>query len=167
MDDGAEKVYEQTNAFAKMWTEFVSKMAASGLAFDPKATPPEAIRQFRDAMLRAMEQYCIEYMRSPEFLEDLRGGMDAAIEARKQLNEMLNRMYSEMQGVTRQDADGMMARMRQIETRVDERLAGIEAKLDRLVEQLGPSRKAPTSAPARSPAAKPKSTRTSGTKKKR
>ena len=87
------------------------------------------------AMLQAMEQYCAEYMRSPQFLEAMKKGLDASIGARQQLNDFWVRAHHELQGVARQDIDFVMQNVRHLETRMLDRMDELASRLDRISEQ--------------------------------
>jgi hypothetical protein len=136
MSDETTKVQDSAEAFAKMWSDFAARAAAAGLSFRPDATPPEAATQVRDAFLRTMEQYWIDFMRSPQFLEGMKQTMDGAIAFRWQINEFLSRAHHEMQGAAREDIDSVMLCIRHLETRLLDRIDEVATRLDQITDRL-------------------------------
>lgn len=127
------------NQFMKMWTDFAGKMSAAGTSFSPESTPPDAARQMRSAFFDAWTDYCKEYMRSPEFLDSMKKGMDGAIEFRRQMNQSLGQMHHDLGGSSRQDVDQLMMALSHIEKRfvdnlerVGDRLGAMEKKISSL-----------------------------------
>lgn len=149
MNDGAERMKEQADAFTNMWADFASKMAGAGFAFRPDAPPPDAARQMRDAMFQAMSKYCEDFMRSPEFLESMKQSLDGAIEFRKQLNDFLTQMHHETQSVSLQDMHGLFQAIEDLQTRVMERMDRIDERLDAMESRVA-------SSPGTKPAARPR-----------
>jgi len=136
MDEATSKMYEQATSFAKMWWELASKMAGAGFSFSPDAAPPEALRQMRDATFKAMEESCVDYMQSPQFLEAMKQNMDAAVAVRKQLNDFWTALHHQTQGVAREDVDGLARTLRHIETHLGGRLDEMASRLGKIEEQL-------------------------------
>jgi hypothetical protein len=136
MSDETTKAYGYAEDLTKMWAEFASKVATAGFSFAPNAPPPEAAGQVRDALFRAAEQYWVEFMRSPQFLEAMKQSMDAAIAFRKQVNDFLTRTRHEAQGTARDDIDALMLCIRHLETRMLDRMDELESRLDRISERL-------------------------------
>jgi hypothetical protein len=124
------------DAFAKMWSDFAAKMAAAGVAFTPGAAPPDASRQVRAAMFKAMGEACDEFMRSPQFQEMMKQSLNNSIQFRKQLNDFLGRMQHEFQGTSRQDVDSLMQVMEHVERRVTDSFERLSERLDELNERL-------------------------------
>ena len=59
----------------------------------PMATP-EVLRQFQNAFLQSLTNYCEQYMRSQEFLDVMKRSMDNALTFRQQVNEFLDNAAS-------------------------------------------------------------------------
>jgi len=125
---GAEK-------FARVWYDFAASMTNAGMSAAGE-DPPEAAKQMRSAFLKAMSDYCDEYMRSPEFLEGMREAMDRSIELRRELNAFMGRLHHEFQGTSRQDVDHIMQAIRHVETRMLDSIARIDSRFDELEARI-------------------------------
>ncbi len=121
--------YEQSQLFTRLWMDMATRMASSGMSTDPKAAPPDLLRQFRDSALSSMAAATEQFMRSPQFLEFTKQSVEASIALRKQMNTFMTRMHHEMQGTAKSDIDAILQNMRHLETRVLDR---IEALCDRV-----------------------------------
>jgi len=130
---------KQFDVFGQMWADFIKRSADAGFSFKPDAPPPEAARSVRDATLKAWAQWWDEYLRSPQFVQTMKQSMDAAIQARKQMNDWMGKAQHEMGGASRQDIDQLMLTLRHVEQRIadaaerlGDRLDALEARLDAL-----------------------------------
>jgi hypothetical protein len=128
---------EAADAYAKFWSDFTSKMTAAAFAVSPGSTPPEAVREVRSAMLKAMGDSCEQYMRSPQFQEALKQWFANSILFRSQVNEWLSRMRHESQGVSRQDIDAVVQAIGRLEARVSDGLQGLSDRLEALETKNG------------------------------
>jgi septal ring factor EnvC (AmiA/AmiB activator) len=153
MSDQGEGAQEATDpfrqgaeVFTKFWTDFANKMAAAGFAAAPGATPPEATRQVRSAILKAMSEASDEFMRSPQFQEMMKQSLANSIQFRKQLNEWLGQMQHEFQGTSRQDVDELMQVMKHLEHRMSDGFERLSVRLDAL-EKARPKPAPPVTSP--------------------
>jgi hypothetical protein len=142
-DDGAgnsneagEQFSQSADAFTKLWGELAEKMWTAGVAFAPGASAPEASRQVRAAMFKAMSDACDEFMRAPQFQEMLKQSLKQSIQFRKQLNDFLGRMQHEFQGTSRQDVDHLMQVMGHVERRITDSFERLSSRLDELSSRL-------------------------------
>jgi hypothetical protein len=133
----------QQNAemFTKFWTDFANKMATAGFAAAPGAPPPDATRQVRAAMFKAMGEACDEFMRSPQFQEMMKQSLANSIQFRKQLNEWLGQIQHGFQGTSRQDVDELMQVMKHLDQRMSDGFDRLSARLDTLEKR--PPKSAP------------------------
>jgi len=136
MSDDADRLKEQADAFGRLWTDFASRMAASGLFSPGEAPSPQAARHLRDAMFDAMSKYADQFMRSPEFLEQIKQSFDGAIEFRKQLNAFLGELHHGVQGVSLQDAQGLFRAIEDLQTQVADRIGRVSERLDVIESRL-------------------------------
>lgn len=127
---------EAGQMFTRMWTDFASKMAASGMAPPSGEASADMARQMRDTFFAAWTDACDRYMRSEEFRQMMRESMSAAIELRKQLNQQLGDFQHTMQGASRQDVDRLLQSIDSLETRVNETLEQLMRRLQSLDERL-------------------------------
>ena len=147
--EATRKVVESQTQFAKIWSDFAGRASQAGFAFDPESTPPDGMRQVRSAFLRAWTQLCDEWMRSPEFLNTLKTSMKNAIAFRKQINDSLGRMHHELQGTSRQEIDQIMLELRHLERRLVDAEERNAARLEKILERLGPTDSRTPEGPAR------------------
>lgn len=129
---GGSAMFDTMSGFARMWSDFAMKMMTSGMAANPGSPPPEAARQMRSAVFKAMSEQCEQFMRSPAFLDSMKQSLGAAVELRTQLNDFLNQVHHEMQSVARDDVDTIMLTIRHFESRVLDRLEQLEQRIDAL-----------------------------------
>ena len=122
--------------FSKMWADFASKMAASGMAAPGHAATPDMARQMRDTFFAAWSDACDRYMRSDEFQQMMRESMHAAIELRKQLNEQFGEFQHAMQGASRQDVDRLLHSVDRLEGRVNETFEQLMERLTLLAKRV-------------------------------
>jgi gas vesicle protein len=112
----------------RLWTDSVLRMTQAAAAGAPAwlpwgaapgpATPADVPRQLRNAMLDAWGQWWDRFLRSPEFLETMKGSLEASTQWRKQLNEWLGNVHHQLQGVSRQDLDAVMSELQHVEERL-------------------------------------------------
>jgi hypothetical protein len=134
--DENQASFDGMASFARLWTDFASKMVGTGLSFPPQSATPEAARQMRSAWLKAWGEYCDQFMRSPEFQNTVRQSLGASIEMRKQMNEFLGRLHHEFQSVSRQDVDELMIEMRRLEQRIIDGQERLLERVERLSSRL-------------------------------
>lgn len=140
MEQFDEAWMHNADMFTRMWADLASKMAMSGFSVASGSTPPEAARQMRGTFFKTMAEYADEYMRSPQFLDNMRQSMDGALKLRKQVNEFLTEVQHEFQAPARSDIDSLMLGLRHMETRVLDRMEELAARLDTFehkIEELG------------------------------
>ena len=121
--------FEAAQQMGNLWVEWATKMATASMAFRAGSAPPDTARDVRDAGFTAMSQAADRFMRTPQFLEMMKQSLDGSIAFRKQLNELLTQTHHSVQGVAKQDVEGVTKAIRRVETRV---LARIEELCDRL-----------------------------------
>jgi hypothetical protein len=128
--------FEQAQQLGALWLEMMTKMMSVALTTDPKSAPTDAARHIRDASLGALGQQADKYMRSPQFLRQVKESLNAQITFRKQLNQMLTDAHHSVQGVAKQDVDALSLSMRQLERRVLDRIETLCDRLECLTERL-------------------------------
>ena len=128
--------FEQAQQLGALWLEMMTKMASAAMTTDPRSPPPDAARHVRDASLGALGQQADKYMRSPQFLSQMKQSLDAQIAFRKQLNEFWTGAHHSVQGVAQQDVQALALSVRQLERRVLDRIETLCDRLERLTERL-------------------------------
>ena len=130
--DATDPFRQSAEVFTVFWTDFANKMAEAGFAAAPGAVPPDATRQVRTAILKAMGEACDEFMRSPQFQEMMKQSLANSIQFRKQLNEWLGQIQHGFQGTSRQDVDELMQVMKHLERRMSDSFERLSVRLDAL-----------------------------------
>jgi hypothetical protein len=151
---------EQWAAFQRIWSETFTKMLQLG--FTPATdSPPEFLRQMRSGLLEALAQSWEQFLRSPQFLDGLKQWMDQAILFRKWSNDFLAATHQQMQIPSREEVDGIMLAVRQMESRVLGQLEALAAQVQEINQRSAavsgsraPPGRRPSSGPA--PAASPR-----------
>ena len=175
--DAAANMFNDTSGvFAKMWSEFASKLASAGFTMPQDESPVDMAKQMRNTFFSSWTEACDRYMRSEEFLQMMRESMKAAIDLRRQLNEQLGEVHSAMQGASRQDIDRMMQSIEHLDGRVTETyeqlvecLETVSSRLDAIEGKKKTSARKTTAkrAPAKSKKVTKKTTRKRTKKKAR
>src|SRR5262245_24475698 len=129
MSEEQQSPFEQMAAFQKTWMESMSRMAQSAFSGTPESVPPEILKQMRHGLFAALAKSWEQFMRSPQFLEAVKQMMDNAIAFKKLTNEILTSAHHEMQGVARTDIDAVLVAVRQLESRIIERMDELGARL--------------------------------------
>src|SRR3954453_18065235 len=111
-------------------------MKTAGLSGDPAAGPPEAARRVRGAVFQALGESADQYMRSPQFLAMTKQSLDGAIALRKQWTEFFPQFLHAGEAVARRDVGDVMQSLRQVESRVVDRLEDVCGQLDEVGEKL-------------------------------
>jgi hypothetical protein len=135
-NDAGDAFSPGADAFTKMWGDFANKMGAAGVVFAREATVPDASRQVRTAMFKAMSEACDEFMRAPQFQDMMKQSLSASIQFRKQLNDWLGRMHHEFQGTSRQDVDQLMEVIGHVERRITDSVERLSSRVDQLSARL-------------------------------
>ena len=149
MSDPTANFTEPSAAFQKIWLESMSKLMQAAFTFTPNSAPPELLRQIRNGILQALAETWNEFLRSPQFQENMKQWMDQAVAFRKMSNDFMAKAREEMQAPTSGDVDAIMLAVRHMETRVLDRLEELEKRVN---EFNHPPRKASTpKAAARAP----------------
>ena len=119
--------FDQMRQFGQMWLEMLSR---SGSLFgqvklgDP---PPEAAKQIRGAVFKSMADQAEQFMRSETFLQGMKQSIDAALNFQKQYQTTLTEFRHSTEGVASADIDATMMMLRQMESRVLDRLEDLDA----------------------------------------
>jgi hypothetical protein len=100
--------------------------------------------------LQALGESWNEFMRTPQFQENMKQWMDNALSFRKMSHDFMAKVHNEMQTPSRDDIDVIMQNARHLETRILDRLE----ELSKQIEGLN-HRTPPASSPAREPNGRP------------
>jgi hypothetical protein len=155
MDDNLNQVFQQAAVFQKMWTESFSEMAQVWTQYSPNEPPPDAMRQMRAGMLKVMTQSWDDFVRTPQFLEYMKQGMDGAMNFKKMSADFLSKAHHNTESPAREDIDGILLAIRHMERRlldrieeVDNTVATVGRRLNDLETQAPPAAPPPKPKPA-------------------
>jgi hypothetical protein len=135
MSEPSQNFAEQGAAFQKLWLESTSKLMQAAFTFSPNSTPPELVREIRDHILQALGESWNEFLRSPQFRENMRQWMENAVAFRAMSNDFLARARHEMQAPARDDIDAVLLNLRHLETRILDRLETLSTQVEALRQQ--------------------------------
>jgi hypothetical protein len=136
MSQSFEKAAEQAVAFQKIWLESTSRLLQAAFTFTPGSPPPEVMRQIRSGIFQALGESWEQFMRSPEFLEGMKGWLDNAVTFRKTSNEFMAKLRNELQAPSREDIDAIMLTVRHMEKRLLDRIDTLSEQVTELKQQL-------------------------------
>lgn len=128
--------FDQMKQFGQLWLDMLSR---SGSMFDqmkPGEPPTEAARQVRGAVFKSMADQTEQFMRSEAFLQGMKQSLDAALTFQKQYQTMFTEFRHSTEGVASADIDAVMVMLRQMESRVLDRLEDLETHLNGISERL-------------------------------
>lgn len=101
---------------------------------------PEAMKRMQGAFFEAMTQYAEQYMRSPQFLEQMKKSMDQAMQFRRQMDDFLKTNMStafesatggansEILGAIRQSTAQLQSQIAKLEQRVNDLESSVTGK---------------------------------------
>lgn len=131
-----DKVTADVAAYSKMWMDFTTRVMTAGMSFDPSSPSLENATHVRKAVLGAVSEYFDTLMRSPQFLDMMKQSMDNAMAFRQQMNECMTAVRHDTQGSAQEDTDSLMVTMRQMGSRLFDRLDQLESRLDAISKRL-------------------------------
>lgn len=155
MDDNLNQVFQQAAVFQKMWTESFSEMAQVWTQYSPNEPPPDAMRQMRSGMLKVMTQSWDDFVRTPQFLEYMKQGMDGAMNFKKMSADFMSKAHHSTESPAREDIDGILLAIRHMERRLLDRIEEVDGSVAAVGRRLnGLEAQAQAQAPEPAPAPK-------------
>jgi hypothetical protein len=137
MNESFEMAAERVAAFQKMWTETMSKATlAAFTAGTAKAPAPESLRQVRAGILQVLASSWEEFMRSPQFLESMRQGLENGMRLRQMSNDFLARVHKETQSPSRYDIESIGMMVHHLERRLLDEVEDLSAQVTLLRQRL-------------------------------
>ena len=146
-NDESQEFTERGAAFQKIWLQSMSKLMQAACTFSPNSAPPELMREIRNGVLQALAESWNEFLRSPQFQENMKQWMDNAIAFRKMSNDFMSRVRKEMQAPSRDDVDAILLTVRHMETRILDRIETLSKEVETL-KQKSAVAKSPENKPA-------------------
>lgn len=128
--------FEQAQQMGQLWLEMISKMGSTFTSAKPGAGPPEAARQIRGAVFKAMTEQLDQFMRSAGFLQGIKSTLDQTMEIQSQYKSAATQFRHATEGVAVQDINAVIARLRELESRVLDRLEDLQAQMTSINQRL-------------------------------
>lgn len=128
--------FDQMRQFGQMWLEMLSKSGSLFGQLKPGEPPPEAARQLRGAVFKSMADQAEQFMRSETFLQGMKQSLDAALNFQKQYQATMTEFRHSTEGVASADIEAAMMLIRQMESRVLDRLEDVNAQIKGIGERL-------------------------------
>ncbi|GEM_PF-1620555 len=130
-------------AMQAMWQQMMGQFTkATG---QPQAPPPdmpvEMLKQMQKAYLDTMARWADEYMRSEQFLDQMKKSLEGALAMRRQVEEFIRKASEQSYGSTLGIYDAVGA-VRDAESWITRRIDEISARLGAIEEKLGVEKKA-------------------------
>lgn len=136
MDEKFDQAFQQTAAFQKMWTDSFTRMSEVWGSFSPGKPPPEAIREVRAGMLKVLTETWDQFMRTPQFMDNMKTSMDGFMDMRQMTADAMTRNYHEMQLPAREDIDAVLLAIRHTERRLLDRIEEVENAVTAVGQRL-------------------------------
>lgn len=129
-------------AMQAMWQQMMGQFSkATG---QPQSPPPdmpaEMLKQMQKAYLDTMARWADEYMRSPQFLDQMKQSLEGALAMRRQVEEFIRKASEQSYGSTLGIYDAVGA-VRDAESWITRRIDEIAARLSAIEEKLGVEKK--------------------------
>jgi len=140
MNDDINKGLDQVVAFQKLWTDSFANLASVWSQFSPASPPPDEMRKMRGGMLKVLAETWDEYMRTPQFMEMMKGSLNGAIDLKRMARDGMNRVHEQFENPSKEDIDGVLMAIRHVERRLLDRLEGLDdrvANLDEKIDKVG------------------------------
>ena len=97
MNDNMNKGFDQVAAFQKLWTDSFANMASVWSQFSPGSPPSDEMRKMRGAMLKVLAETWDEYMRTPQFMEMMKGSLNGALDLKRMARDGMNRVHEQFE----------------------------------------------------------------------
>lgn len=136
MSDNMNKCFDQVAAFQKLWTDSFANMASVWSQFSPASPPSDEMRKMRGGMLKVLAETWDEYMRTPQFMEMMKGSLNGALDLKRMARDGMNRVHEQFETPSKEDIDGVLLAIRHVERRLLDRLEGLDDRVANLDEKI-------------------------------
>src|SRR5271165_6165136 len=143
MSDNMNKGFDQVTAFQKLWTDSFANMAGVWSQLSPGSPPTDEMRKMRGGMLKVLAETWDEYMRTPQFMEMMKGSLNGALDLKRMARDGMNRVHEQFETPSKEDIDGVLLAIRHVERRLlgrleglDDRVAALDEKIDKVDQQI-------------------------------
>ena len=136
MNDNLNKGFDQVAAFQRLWTDSFANMASVWSQFTPSSPPSDEMRKLRGGMLKVLAETWDEYMRTPLFMEMMKGSLNGALDLKRMARDGMNRVHEQFETPSKEDIDGVLMAIRHVERRLLDRLEGLDDRVANLDEKI-------------------------------
>ena len=136
MSDNMNKCFDQVAAFQKIWTDSFANMASVWSQFSPASPPSDEMRKMRGGMLKVLAETWDEYMRTPQFMEMMKASLNGALDLKRMARDGMNRVHEQFENPSKEDIDGVLMAIRNVERRLLDRLEGLDDRVANLDEKI-------------------------------
>jgi len=140
MNDDINKGLDQVVAFQKLWTDSFANMASVWSQFSPASPPSDEMRKMRGGMLKVLAETWDEYMRTPQFMEMMKGSLNGMLDLKRLARDGMNRVHEQFETPSKEDIDGVLLAIRHVERRLleglDGRVANLDEKFDKVDQRI-------------------------------
>jgi len=143
MNDNMNKGFDQIAAFQKLWADSFANMAGVWSQFSPGSPPSDEMRKMRGGMLKVLAETWDEYMRTPQFMEMMKGSLNGVLDLKRMARDGMNRVHEQFETPSKEDIDGVLLAIRHVERRLldrleglDDRVANLDGKIDKVDQQI-------------------------------
>ena len=136
MNDNLNKGFDQVAAFQRLWTDSFANMASVWSQFTPGSPPSDEIRKMRGGMLKVLAETWDVYMRTPQFMEMMKGSLNGTLDLKRMARDAINRVHEQFENPSKEDIDGVLLAIRHVERRLLDRLEGLDDRVANLDEKI-------------------------------
>jgi chromosome segregation ATPase len=111
-------------------------MAGVWSEYSPDSPPPEEMRKMRSGMLKAMASTWDDFMRTPQFMEMMKVGLNGTLDLRRMARDGMNKIHEQFETPTKEDLDSILLAIRHVERRILDRLEGMDDRVRNIVERI-------------------------------
>ena len=130
-------------AMQAIWQQMMGQFPQSNAhqQAPPASMPAEMLKQMQKACLDSMARWVDDYMRSPQFLEQMKRSLEGALAMRRQVEGFIRKATEQSYGSTLGMYDAVGA-VRDAETWITRRIDELASRLDAIEDKLGVEKKA-------------------------
>ena len=124
-------------AMQAMWQQMMGQFTSPSAHPQPTpAMPAEILKQMQKACLDTMARWADEYMRSPQFLDQMKQSLEGALAMRRQVEDFIRKASEQSYGSTLGVHDAVGA-VRDAESWITRRIDDLAGRLDSIEAKLG------------------------------
>ncbi len=117
--------------FTQFWGDYFARvgLGAPQAPPSPGTASADAVKQMQRMFLDSLAKYCDDFMRSEQFLSMMKQSMDQSLAFKQQLDQFLTRLHQGSQSPSLTDITDLAGTLRNIESRILNRLSDLEHRV--------------------------------------